>query len=132
VTPKQVAQGVVGGRIVFGIAFMVAPGLTGRVWIGRDAERPAVKLLTQAIGARDLTMGLGALIAMRRHKPARGWMEAISLTDALDFTCGLLATDVLPPASRRAVLVLAGISAGQAAYAATGVDAPAASSSTTA
>ena len=116
------AQGVAVGRIVFGLAFMTMPGWTGRVWIGRDADRSAVKLLTQAIGARDLTMGLGALIAMRRGKPARGWMEAISLTDALDFTCALLAKDVLPPAPRAAVLALAGGSAAQAAYASTGVD----------
>jgi hypothetical protein len=116
------AQGVAGARIVFGIAFIALPGLTGRVWIGSDADRPAVKLLTQAIGARDLTMGLGALIAMRRRKPARGWFEAISLTDAMDFTCGLLAGDRIPPASRAAVLALAGGSAAQAAYAASGVD----------
>jgi hypothetical protein len=115
-------QGVAVGRVVFGLAFMTMPGFTGRVWIGRDAERPAVKLLTQAIGARDLTMGLGALIAMRRGKQVRGWFEAISLTDALDFLCGLLAEDRIPPASRKAVLVLAGASAAQAAYAASGVD----------
>jgi hypothetical protein len=116
------ARGVTAGRIVFGLAFLTMPGWTGRVWIGPDSERPAVKLLTQAIGARDLTMGIGALVAMRRGKHARGWMEAISLTDAIDFTCGLLAGDAIPPSSRAAVLVLASASAAQAAYAASGVD----------
>jgi hypothetical protein len=122
VDPKKMARSVAGGRIVFGIGFMAMPGLTGRLWIGRDAERPAVKLLTQAIGARDLAMGLGAVIAMSRDAPARGWFEAISLTDALDFACGLLAGDRIPPAQRASVLALAGGSALQAAYAATGVD----------
>ena len=116
------ARSVAAARIVFGLGFMAMPSLTGRVWVGRDADRLPVRVLTQAIGARDLTMGLGALIAMRRGKPARGWFEAISLTDALDFTCGLLAKDILPPAQRAMVLVLAGGSAAQAAYAATGVD----------
>ncbi|MFL5782502.1 MAG: hypothetical protein ACJ760_14395 [Thermoleophilaceae bacterium] len=120
--PKRMALNVAGARIAFGIAFIKMPGLTGRVWIGRDADRPAVKLLTQAIGARDLTMGLGALIAMRRGVPARGWLEAISLTDALDFACGLAAGNRIPPSSRAAVLALAGGSALQAAYAASGVD----------
>ena len=115
-------QQVAGARIAFGIAFMTMPGWTGRAWIGRDADRHAVKLLTQAIGARDLTMGLGALIAMRRGKPARGWFEAISLTDVLDFACAVLARDVLPPAQRGMVMALAGGSAAQAAYAASGVD----------
>ena len=116
------ARSVAGGRIVFGIAFLTMPGWTGRVWIGRDADRPAVKTLTQAIGARDVAMGLGAVIAMSRDGPARGWFEAISLTDALDFACALAAGDRIPPASRAAVLALAGGSALQAAYAATGVD----------
>ena|SRR2546421_12928458 len=117
------AQGVTAARIVFGLAFMTMPGWTGRIWIGPDAERPAVRLLTQAIGARDLTMGLGALIAMRRGTKARGWMEAISLTDMIDFTCGFLAGNRIPAANRAVVLVLAGGSAAQAAYAASGVDA---------
>jgi hypothetical protein len=118
------AQGVAGARIAFGLAFMTVPGFTGRVWIGSDADRPAVKLLTQAIGARDLTMGLGAAIAMRRGKSAHGWFEAIALTDGLDFACALAARDVIPPTARAAVLVLAGGSAAQATYAATGVDGP--------
>ena len=117
------AKVVAAGRIVFGIGFMAAPGLTGRMWIGRDAHRPGVKVLTQAIGARDLTMGLGAFIAMRRGKPARGWFEAISLTDVLDCACALAAGDRLAPAARAStVLALAPASAAQAAYAASGVD----------
>ena len=116
------ARGVAAGRIVFGIGFIAMPGWTGRVWIGRDADRPAVRVLTQAIGARDLFMGVGAVIAMRRGKPARGWFEAISATDLVDFTCGFLAGDRIPPSSRAAVLALAAGSAAQAAYAATGVD----------
>ncbi|HEX8074249.1 MAG TPA: hypothetical protein VF545_04650 [Thermoleophilaceae bacterium] len=120
--PKKMANNLATGRIVFGIAFMAAPALTGRVWIGSDAQLAGPRVLTQAIGARDLTMGLGALIAMRRGKPVRGWFEAISLTDALDFACALAAGDRIPPACRVAVLALAGSSAAQAAYAASGVD----------
>ena len=115
------AQGVAAARIVFGIGFIAMPGWTGRVWIGRDSDRPAVRVLTQAIGARDLLMGVGAMIAMRRGKHARGWMQAIAITDLIDFACGLAARDRIPPSSRAAVLVLAGASAAQAAYAATGV-----------
>jgi hypothetical protein len=116
------ARAVIAGRIAFGIGFVAMPGLTGRLWIGRDAQRPGVKVLTQAIGARDLAAGLGALVAMRRGKPARGWFEAISLTDVLDCACGLAAGDRIPPASRGLILALGGGSAIQAAYAASGVD----------
>src|SRR5437764_16779 len=102
------AGGVAAARIVFGLGFIATPGWTGRVWIGRDADRPAVRVLTQAIGARDLLMGVGAVIAMRRGKPARGWFEAISATDVVDFACGSLAGDRIPPVSRAVVLALAG------------------------
>jgi hypothetical protein len=122
VDPKDSARAVAIGRIVFGAAFMLAPGLTGRVWIGEDANRPAVKILTTAIGARDLAAGLGVLMAMSRGKPARGWLEGIALTDALDFTAALLGRERLPTAQRRIVLALAAGSAIQAATAATGVD----------
>ena len=121
--PKQLAQGVGIGRVVFGIGFITMPGWTGRIWIGSDSHRPAVKTLTQAIGARDLMMGAGALIAMRRGKRARGWLEAIAVTDAIDFSCGFLAGGRIPKSSRLAVLVLAGMSALQAAAASRGVDA---------
>ena len=120
--PKDSARAVAIGRIVFGAAFMLVPGLTGRVWIGEDAHRPAVKILTTAIGARDLAAGLGVLMAMGRGKPARGWLEGIALTDALDFTAALLGRERLPTAQRRIVLALAAGSAIQAATAATGVD----------
>ncbi|MBV9213355.1 MAG: hypothetical protein JOZ25_06880 [Actinobacteria bacterium] len=119
--PNKLAQGVGAARIAFGLAFIAMPGWTGRIWIGRDSHRPAVKVLTQAIGARDLLMGIGTLMAMRRGR-ARGWLEAVSLTDALDFTCAVLAGDRIPPASRAAVIALAGGSAAQAAIAARGVD----------
>src|SRR5213080_1378838 len=115
------ASGVAAARIVFGLGFIAMPGWTGRVWIGRDSDRPAVRVLTQAIGARDLLMGVGALIAMRRRKHVRAWMQAISLTDVIDFACALAARNAIPPVSRAAVLALAGGSAAQAAYASTGV-----------
>ena len=43
--PKQLAQGVGIARIAFGIGFITMPGWTGRIWVGSDAHRPAVKVL---------------------------------------------------------------------------------------
>ena len=50
--PRDSARSVAIARIVFGAAFMLAPGLTGRIWIGREATQPPVKVLTAAIGAQ--------------------------------------------------------------------------------
>ena len=109
-------------RVAFGLAFMLLPGLTGRIWIGRDATRDGPRILTQAVGARDLVMGLGVLGAMGNDRPVRGWLQMIALTDALDFVAALLSRDRLPTAQRRVVLAIAGGSAAQGAYAAQGVD----------
>ena len=120
--PRQQARAVAIGRLVFGAAFMLTPGLTGRLWIGPAAHQGPVKVLTAAIGARDIAMGLGVLMAMGRGAPVRGWLEGIAMTDALDFTVALLARDRLPRGQRRLVLALAGASAIQAGSAAPGVD----------
>ena len=79
---------------------MLFPGLAGRMWIGSDAARRPVKVLARAFGARDLAIGLGIVIALDRGTPARGWIEAGVLSDALDTAASLLAGDSIPPAIR--------------------------------
>ena len=116
------AKSAAAGRAAFGLLLMALPGPIGRAWIGRDGERPGATVLAQAVGARDLTVGLGALIAMRRGKPARGWFEAMSMTDALDFACAFVARDRMPPMARALTLAVAAGAGAQAAYVATGVD----------
>jgi hypothetical protein len=88
------------GRIAVGAAFVLFPGLAGRRWIGSDAGRRPVKVLARAFGARDLAIGLGVVIALDRGTPARGWIEAGILSDALDTCASLLAGSSIPPAIR--------------------------------
>src|SRR5215207_11711042 len=88
------------GRIAVGAAFVLFPGLAGRAWIGSDAGRRPVKVLARAFGARDLAIGLGAVIALDRGAPVRGWIEAGVLSDAIDTAASLLAGSSIPPAIR--------------------------------
>jgi hypothetical protein len=88
------------GRQLVGAAFVLAPGLAGRAWIGSDARRRPVKVLARAFGARDLALGLGAVIALDRDAPVRGWIEAGVLSDAIDTAASLLAGSSIPPAIR--------------------------------
>src|SRR4051794_41953587 len=71
-------------RIGVGAAFVLFPGLAGRMWIGPDAARRPVKVLARAFGARDLAIGLGVVIAVDRGTPVRGWIEAGGLSGAVD------------------------------------------------
>jgi len=87
-------------RIAVGAAFVLFPGLAGRMWIGSDAGRRPVKVLARAFGARDLAIGLGVVIAFDRGTPVRGWIEAGALSDAIDTAASLLAGGSIHPAIR--------------------------------
>ncbi|MGH2804077.1 MAG: hypothetical protein ACRDL4_13680 [Thermoleophilaceae bacterium] len=108
---RDVALALARGRMAIGAAFLLVPGLAGRLWIGADARRGAVKLMTRALGGRDVALGLGVVIALDRGAPVRGWLEACTLADAADFGATLLAGDSISEASRRATLLVAGGSA---------------------
>ena len=94
--PREAALLHARGRIAVGAAFVLFPGLAGRMWIGSDAARRPVKVLARAFGARDLAIGLGIVIALDRGTPVRGWIEAGVLSDALDTAASLLAGDSIP------------------------------------
>jgi hypothetical protein len=110
-TPQEIALGFARNRIAFGVGFVLVPGWMGRLWIGDDAKRPAVKLLTRALGVRDLVIGLGTAIALDRGAPVRGWLEAAALSDAVDLVATLLASGSIPDRSRNVVAAIAGGSA---------------------
>jgi hypothetical protein len=120
--PRDMAIAQARGRMAFGAAFLVAPGLAARGWVGADAMRPGTRVITRALGARDLALGLGVVIAIDRGAPVRGWLEASALSDGVDLLATLVGGRALPPAGRGAVMVLAAASAGVAAWLARTVD----------
>jgi hypothetical protein len=119
---RDVAIAQARGRIAVGLAFLLAPGLAGRLWVGRQAGTPGARVLGRAFGARDLALGLGVVIALDRGAPARGWLEASALSDAADFSAGLLDAEALPPLLRPGVLALGAGSAALAAWLARALD----------
>jgi hypothetical protein len=93
-------------RIGVGAAFVLFPGLAGRMWIGSPAAMRPVKVLARAFGARDLAIGLGVVIALDRGTPVRGWIEAGALSDAIDTCASLLAGGSIHPAIRLPAIAL--------------------------
>jgi hypothetical protein len=120
VDPRDLAIAQARGRMAFGAAFLAAPGLAARAWVGDDARRPGAKVLCRALGARDLALGAAGLLAERdgdRRWAARAF-AAQGFADAVDFAA-LAATPRLPLASRLFGIAMAGGSAAvAAAYAA--------------
>lgn len=120
--PRDIAIAQARGRMAVGAAYVLAPRLAGRIWVGRDADRRGTKVLARAFGARDLALGLGVVIAIDRGAPVRGWLEASALSDAIDFCASLLGGDAVPALARPGVLALGSGSAAVAAWLARTID----------
>jgi hypothetical protein len=95
VEARFVAVGLAQGRIAIGGVSLLAPGWTARTMTGSGGSGGVTSLYLRMVGARDIGLGLGTLIALGRGRPARGWLEASALVDALDAAACLLARDHL-------------------------------------
>jgi hypothetical protein len=120
---RQIAEAIAVGRIAIGIVALVAPAVPLRPWVGRDfAWQPRAKLLARSLGARDLALGIGVMLALRHKAPVRGWVEGAALADAGDTLATLLAFPKLPKSGRWLVLASAAGAAAAARFAAPLVD----------
>jgi hypothetical protein len=95
--PRDVAVGLSGARIVAGVASLLVPGVVARAMMGPDGDSRGTRFLFRVVGARDLALGIGVLVALDRRAPVRGWMRASALADGLDATGSLLARHRLRP-----------------------------------
>jgi hypothetical protein len=119
----SLARGLALNRIAFGAGLIVAPELYARSWVGsKAARRSSTKVFAQALGARDLVLGTGGLLALRAgdSERARQWFAAQGITDAVDLLATLRARD-LPLGAR---VFASSVAAGSAAIAASYVRAP--------
>jgi hypothetical protein len=110
------------GRLLFGVAFIAQPTLMERAWIGKQARLPGAQLLTRAVGARDLALGVGGLQALTRNDgSARPWLAAAAVCDAVDFGATWTAGRGIPRQPRTGVLAIAGVFSLLSAIAAVGL-----------
>jgi hypothetical protein len=122
VDPRELARQIAIARLATGVVLMALPKLSARVWLGSDGARPAGRILTRALGAREVAIGSGVLLAMRRDAPVRGWVEAGAFVDGVDFALMLGAGDRVPAASRWGVALAAGAGAAAGAAVAPGLE----------
>ena len=123
-TARQIAEAIAVGRIGIGIVALVAPTVPLRPWVLRDfAWQPRAKLLARSLGARDLSLGIGVMLALRHKAPVRGGVDGSGLADAGDTLATLLAFGKLPKRGRWLVLASAAGAAAAARLAAPVVDA---------
>jgi hypothetical protein len=91
------------GRIALGTGFIAQPRIWMRPWIGREADRPGAQLLSRALGARDVVLGLGTL-----QSTTREWLAAALVADAADLLLTIAAGAELPRRGRVLVTAVAG------------------------
>lgn len=102
---RVTARVVAAGRIGLGAALVLAPERMTSLWLGRDSARAGVRVVTRALGARDVALGLGVFIS----PPAQlvPWVAAAIVADAADLVATLAAGDALPLTGRLLVSALA-------------------------
>jgi hypothetical protein len=112
---RRGATGIAAGRVALGLTALVWPSLPARPWVGAASDDLAARVFGRALGARDIALGLGALIALRRPPAEAGeageavrWVAAGALSDALDVAASVSAWPDLPRAGRWLVAGSAG------------------------
>lgn len=83
------------GRVAVGAALVAAPGPVTRSWLGAEHEDdPGRAIAVRGLGARDIVLGIGTLVALRpggdRREAAR-WIEAGIVADLGDAGATLVA-----------------------------------------
>ena len=88
---RDLAVSLARGRIAIGVVSLLAPELVGRTITGRTGSEGGTRLFVRMVGARDLGLGLGVLVALDRGAPVRGWLEADPVVDGHDVAACQLA-----------------------------------------
>jgi hypothetical protein len=108
---RTIARGIALGRIAIGAAIVAAPTRFTRGWVGDVATQPGAQAISVALGARDVAVGAGSLLALQRGADARAWVAASVLCDAADGIATFSRRDHLPTAGAIGVTTLAGSAA---------------------
>jgi hypothetical protein len=107
---------IAAGRVALGVTALAWPSVPARPWVGASADDLAARVFGRALGARDVALGLGALAALQLGQgtgaggvgPARAWVAAGALSDALDVAASLASWRDLPRVGRWLVAASAG------------------------
>jgi hypothetical protein len=121
---RTVATALARARIAIGIAAVAAPAAAARLMGGRSGSAGLAPVAVRMVGARDVALGLGAVIAIDRGAPVRGWLEGAALADAGDLVAGVLGRERLTPGALKATAGVAGAAAALGALLARRLDPP--------
>jgi hypothetical protein len=108
---NQLTIGYAAGRIAFGLGLLAVPSRIGSSWVGATAERPPVQVMIRGLGARDIALATGAVVAAAAGGAVRPWLIGCVACDIADTAATLAAGDTVPDRGRWGTVALAGGSA---------------------
>ena len=118
--PSTMAIAFGAGRALVGVALLAAPAPIARRWVG--AEGTPANVLTRSLGARDLVIGAGLVVAAAHDRHPTMWLLGGVVADSVDGVFTLAAGDQIPSNGRVATTALAAGSALFGAWLASAID----------
>ena len=111
-TSRRGAQLLAAGRAALGVAVLAAPEqVTGR-WLGTEnAKLPVVGDLARSLGARDLALGIAALMTIDDVSTGPRVQVLCAIADGADTLATIIARESLPRKGVIGTVAIAGASA---------------------
>lgn len=94
------------GRVGIGLALFAAPRTAARTWLGHEVSS-STGLLARGLGARDLAIGVGQLVALDDGRDVGPWLDAGVAADLADTAAVLMAREDLAPRTVASTAVVA-------------------------
>jgi hypothetical protein len=116
VKPRELARNQALGRLAIGVGMVLAPERIGMAWVGEVADRRGARVITRALGAREIGLGLGQARAARAGYGVRPWLLAGLVGDAVDLVTTARSREHLPWLGTVGVGAMAGASSVLGAY----------------
>lgn len=81
---RLLARGMAAVRIGIGVALFAAPKTASRLWLGDEDLPGGAPLLARGLGARELALGTGQLVALDDGGDPAPWLDAGIASDTAD------------------------------------------------
>lgn len=105
---KELARLLGLGRTVLGATMVLMPRKAVRGYMGQDNPSFAASMAIRGLGARDIALGYGLLVALEDDGDVARWLEAGAIADAGDFISTLANFREMPTWRRLLWLATAG------------------------
>ena len=102
---------VLGGRIAYGLALIAAPARLTASWLGAASGQGGTQVAVRALGAREVLLHAGGVLAVLNDRPVRPWLAASIAGDLTDVAATAAASGAVPDDAPKKTAAVAGGSA---------------------